>query len=386
MCAESVYNEKKRRRFASVLTLINRLAKIEPVSAALPSVFLFRYHASVEEQTCVFWTVGATAMSSRTKLRLGNLFDGPSDLIVLPCSTSGTVTGFVARSLAHYNIPHPRSGMELGDVEFMPFEGAENIAQFVAFAASVAFMDSDLDAICNIGRRVGSFTREQSAVRAIAAPLLGAGAGGLQSEKVVAALRQGFEELASDAACLSIAILHKDVYERLRAHRPTIAGRSQCFPRVFISHTSRTKADEEWVINLALYLIDKGIQVRLDKFHLRRGMDLPQWMCNELALANRVIIVSNEAYKAKADGRSGGVGWETMIMQGDIAQLPPDSTKYQVIVRSEQLEDGLPVYLKTRYAFHAKPSASDEPFREELVKELLDLPLDERLESKECYV
>jgi len=109
-------------------------------------------------------------------------------------------------------------------------------------------------------------------------------------------------------------------------------------------------------------------------------------MCNELALASRVIIVSDEAYKAKADGRQGGVGWETMIIQGDLAQLPPDSTKYQVVVRSESLNDGLPMYLKTRYAFHARPSATPDSFREELVKELLDLPLDERLEAKECYL
>jgi len=67
-------------------------------------------------------------MPSNVKLRLGNLFDGPSDLIVLPCSTSGTITGFVARRLADYSIPHPRVGMKLGEVEFMPFEGAENIA------------------------------------------------------------------------------------------------------------------------------------------------------------------------------------------------------------------------------------------------------------------
>ena len=115
-------------------------------------------------------------------------------------------------------------------------------------------------------------------------------------------------------------------------------------------------------------------------------MDLPQWMCNELALANRVIIVSNEAYKTKADGRQGGVGWETMIIQGDLARLPSDSTKYQVIVRSESLDNGLPLFLQTRYVFHCKPSQSQDSFREDLVKELLDLPLDERLEARECYL
>jgi hypothetical protein len=233
---------------------------------------------------------------------------------------------------------------------------------------------------------IGEFTQEHPEVRAVAAPLLGAGAGGLHSEKVVTALKEGFSGSASEGACLTISVLHQDVYERLRAGRRKLSGKATCPPRVFISHTSRTKEEADWVIELALYLIDKGIQARLDKFHLRRGMDLPQWMCNELALANRVIIVSNEAYKTKADGRQGGVGWETMVIQGDLAQLPPDSTKYQIVVRSESLNDGLPLYLKTRYVFHCKPSDAPDSFREELVKELLDLPLDERLEAKECYL
>jgi hypothetical protein len=34
-------------------------------------------------------------------------------------------------------------------------------------------------------------------------------------------------------------------------------------------------------------------------------------------------------------------GWETMIMQGDLAGLTPDSTKYQVVVREEDLTSGL---------------------------------------------
>jgi hypothetical protein len=110
-------------------------------------------------------------------------------------------------------------------------------------------------------------------------------------------------------------------------------------------------------------------------------MDLPQWMCNELAMAQKVIVVCDEFYKQKADGRLGGVGWETMIIQGDLANLPPDCTKYQIVVRAEKIERGLPIYLKTKYAFHARPLEKNNSFREELVRELLDLPLDERLEN-----
>ena len=126
------------------------------------------------------------------KLRLGNLFDGPSDLVVLPCSTSGTVTGLIARSLNNHSIPHPREGMKLGEIEVLPFDGGEDIAQFVAFAASVRHNNSSTSAIESIGGALGAFTKKQNSVRIVAAPLLGAGAGGLQSEKVVAALKQGF--------------------------------------------------------------------------------------------------------------------------------------------------------------------------------------------------
>src|SRR5262249_4408358 len=157
-------------------------------------------------------------------------------------------------------------------------------------------------------------------------------------------------------ATLVIHVLQKDVFERLRGGHRAIKGKPRQGLRVFISHTSRVEEAVEWVKQLALFLIDHGIQARLDKFHLRLGMDLPQWMCNELALANKVIVICDESYKQKADGRLGGVGWETMIIQGDIAKLPPDSTKYQVIVRADDISLGLPMYLATKYAFHAHPS------------------------------
>lgn len=322
-------------------------------------------------------------MEPTVKLRIGNLFDGPSDLIVLPCSTEGTITGFVAHSLAQHSIPHPKEGMRLGQVEIMPFEGGEEIAQYVAFASSVELNSSTSNAIEEIGRAIGEFTTNNLSVRSVSAPLLGAGAGGLQSEAVVSALRAGFTATAAKDATLIIHVLHRDTYDRLKANRRILQGKLKKSVRTFISHTSKTHDSVEWVKSLAIYLIDQGIQARLDQFHLRRGMDLPQWMCNELALADKVVVICDEAYKQKADGRLGGVGWETMIIQGDIANLPPDSTKYQIVVRAKDLEKGLPMYLRTRYAFHAQDDAAEQVFREELVKELLDLAVSPALETRE---
>src|SRR5260221_10203775 len=107
------------------------------------------------------------------------MFDGPSDLIVLPCSTSGTITSFVREPLIHHRIPYPKTRMMLGDLSVEPFEGGDNIAQFVAYAASVEANFSTAQAIFRIGEQLGNATREWSTVRRVAAPLLGAGVGGL---------------------------------------------------------------------------------------------------------------------------------------------------------------------------------------------------------------
>jgi hypothetical protein len=42
---------------------------------------------------------GSSTMGAVVKLRFGNIFDGPSDLVVLPCSIYGTITPFVAYAL-----------------------------------------------------------------------------------------------------------------------------------------------------------------------------------------------------------------------------------------------------------------------------------------------
>ena len=227
-------------------------------------------------------------MKARVKIRLGDMFDGPSDLIILPCSTGGTITNFVANHLRNFNIPYPKPGMVHGDVDIIPFEGAENIAQYVAFAASVKGHSSNPLAIQKIGEKVGKFSNTNSSIQAIAAPLLGAGAGGLKSEIVVRSIHKGFTMYAPPEATLTISILHKDVFDRVRenleeflykesksiktinenlnVNRPPL--------RVFISYTAVESSDKEWVKQIATFLRQNGINSRLDIWHLRHGMDL----------------------------------------------------------------------------------------------------------------
>jgi hypothetical protein len=268
--------------------------------------------------------------------------------------------------------------MKLGEVKILPFEGGENIAQFVAYAASVDGQASSVDAICKIGEHLGAETRRRKIIRLVSTPLLGAGAGGLRSEIVVNALSDGFKKTAHKDARLVIHVLHQDVFRRLsKKDRPTRTTASQTAEpikpkRVFVSYCHSTPEHREWVVGLSTFLRENGIDARLDVWHLRHGMDLPQFMTNELTLADQVILVSDEMYADKADGRVGGVGWETMIVQGDMSKQPPHSTKYLVIVRSETLDDGLPIYLKTKFVIHWPGPITDELNRRTLLTELYD--------------
>jgi hypothetical protein len=323
------------------------------------------------------------------QLKLGDMFDGPSDLIVLPCSTAGTITSFVRTRLVHYNIPYPSAGMKLGDVVVLPFEGGENIAQFVAYAASVEKHTSTPEAIERIGVQLGKATLDRSTIRRIAAPLLGAGAGGLESEAAIEALTKGFKKQGHAESQLVLHVLKNDVFNhvssRLREDHELTSKKVDA-TRVFISYCHTSSEHEKWVESLGTFLRENGIDARLDVWHLRRGMDLAQFMTNELALAERVIVVSDERYAEKADGRVGGVGWETMIVQGDMAKLPPDSTKYLVVVRSREIDEGLPLYLKTKFVIHWPGSLDTGGKRELLLRELYNVVRVPEIGAKPLYL
>jgi hypothetical protein len=312
------------------------------------------------------------------QLKFGDMFEGPSDLIVLPCSTGGSITEFVRTRLEHHRIPYPKIGMKLGDVSVMPFQGGENIAQFVAYAASVAGSSSSKAAIRRIGEQLGAATQKSSTIRLVSAPLLGTKAGKLRSKEVVEALSTGFKDTAHQDARLVIHVLDLDVFHLLSESftSSTSDVRQPQQPvsaiRVFVSYSHTSPEHEQWVERFGIFLRESGVNVRLDIWHLRYGMYLPQFMTNELALAERVILISDEKYAEKADGHIGGVGWETRIIQGDIVSQPRDSTKYLVVVRSRDIEIGLPHYLKGKFVIHWPDDTFDERNRQILLRELYD--------------
>lgn len=327
------------------------------------------------------------------EIKLGDMFDGPSDLVVVPCSTVPTITPFVEKRLAAFRIPRPVGRMRLGEVRFEPLVGAEQVAAHIAFAASVEGYRSTEKSIEEIGEALGRFACETPGARRIAAPLLGAGAGHLPSAAVLARLKAGFLAYAPEDAVLAVFVLHEKLFRQLArglgAPQPTpptmpsARSISRGFERphdttssapirVLMSYTKTSAEHAAWVKSLATHLRSQGIDARLDTWHLRLGMDVAQWMCNELDLAERVLLICNEEYARRADGRHGGVGWEIRLIQGDLLMrqnLNPE--KYIAIVRTARVEDGLPTFLRSSYYLAWPPASPDEAdLRETLVRNL----------------
>ena len=92
------------------------------------------------------------------------------------------------------------------------------------------------------------------------------------------------------------------------------------------------------------------MDARIDEFHLRGGVDLAQWMTNEVQMADKVLLICDKHYAAKANAGTGGVGWETMIIQGDMLSNP-NKAKYIAIVRNTNIDESLPIYMRSKYAF-----------------------------------
>lgn len=323
-------------------------------------------------------------MQSTIQLRQGDMFAQPTDLIVIPCSTGGTITQSVANQLREFDIEWPRGYSDIGEVKFELFKGASNIATYVGYATSVQAMETRAKAITKIARTVAEFISDKPEIRDVAIPLLGAGAGGLKPAVSLSALMAGFESVSAKAKVINIFVYDRHDFKRLaaqheKAQEPTARGSDKrSFPkrealRVFISYTKTSAEHQAWVKELATHLRQNGVDARLDIWHLRPGMDLPQWMCNELDLADRVLIVCNDEYASRANGRLGGVGWEIRVIQGDLLQTQPSNPKkYLPILRGKFDNKSVPGFLRGAYALTWSES-NDQEAKEQLLREIYEV-------------
>jgi hypothetical protein len=284
------------------------------------------------------------------KIKRGSVFDEKCDLLILPCSSSGSVTSWVRSEIEQNNLPFPSARTPFGQVRFLSTEARYTKADFVGYAASVdaKTTSSTQKAIETIASDLVGYCKKNDC-SIVNIPLLGTGAGGLDPVEVF----DIFKRIIGDEPILFNAYApDKKIYELIISHK---SDHESCgdsideHPRIFISYSWKEDSVRNWVLELAHKLCANGVDARLDRFHLRPGMDVPQWMTNEVLKAHKVLLVCDAHYAEKADMRKAGVGWETMIIQGDMMMQGDMNTKYIVIAYGD-FEKNTPIYMKSKLA------------------------------------
>lgn len=149
-------------------------------------------------------------------------------------------------------------------------------------------------------------------------------------------------------------------------------------PRLFISYSWSTAEHEQWVIDLATELVNSGVDVVLDKWDLREGHDsiaFMETMVNDPSIS-KVILVCDQAYASKADGRSGGVGTETQIISAEVyAKQSQDKFVAVIAEKSDAGKPYLPTYYKSRIYVDLSESDRYAENFEKLLRWIFDKPL-----------
>ena len=106
-------------------------------------------------------------------------------------------------------------------------------------------------------------------------------------------------------------------------------------PKVFLSYSWSSPEHTEWVLELAGRLRDPGgVEVVLDRWHLRPGQDKYNFMEQMVQdeTVRKVLMICDRAYTEKADARKGGVGDETQIISSEVYKSV-DQKKFLPIIR-----------------------------------------------------
>lgn len=296
------------------------------------------------------------------------MFTKECDLLVVPCDINGNVTYSVMQNLRAKNYPILDRTLGFGSLTFL--ECPSNAPhKFIAFAAAVQNDDgwtySQIDIIPQMVKIIESFCLERK-LKIINMPLLGTGAGGLDPKSVFTTIKDSVQQ---KSLVFNVFAFGSDIYiDIINELDSNIKN-----PRVFISYTGEDEENRNWVEKFAIKLRDNGVDARIDMFDLDYGTDLPQWMTDQLIFADKVILVCDEKYVERANSRKAGVGWETMIIQGDMLSSQ-NNKKYIAIVRESSVDEGLPIFMKSKYAViwpKNKPEINDAKFRE-LLQYLFD--------------
>jgi hypothetical protein len=142
-------------------------------------------------------------------------------------------------------------------------------------------------------------------------------------------------------------------------------------PTCFISYAWEGKRHQNWVSRLAEALALNGVFVHVDFWETHPGMDIAQYMEAKVRRSTHVLIVCTLKYANRANGRKGGVGFETSIVTGEIFNGTRNKKKFVPILRQGDPKKALPSYLSGKLYVDFRGRAFRDPL-ENLLRHVFD--------------
>ncbi|HEY1915724.1 MAG TPA: toll/interleukin-1 receptor domain-containing protein [Streptosporangiaceae bacterium] len=145
----------------------------------------------------------------------------------------------------------------------------------------------------------------------------------------------------------------------------------------FISYSWTSEEHRQWVLELAVRLRGHGINVLLDRWHLKPGQDKYTFMERMVTdpTVKKVLIICDRRYQEKADKREGGVGDETLLITPEVyAKVDQDKFIPIIVELDEDSSPYMPAYLRSRLYIDMSVPANFESKYQELLRDLYGVP------------
>lgn len=149
---------------------------------------------------------------------------------------------------------------------------------------------------------------------------------------------------------------------------PAQSAPTRRIPRVFLSYSWESE-EHKWVLELAATLRTDGIDVILDRWDLRPGLDKTLFMERSVANSDFVLIVCTPTYAKKAEERDGGVGYEAMVITGQLASNISQG-KFIPLLRAGSWQASAPVWLQTKLGVDISKTPYSKAAYNELLRQL----------------
>jgi hypothetical protein len=146
-------------------------------------------------------------------------------------------------------------------------------------------------------------------------------------------------------------------------------------PTCFISYAWEADEHRDWVRRLAAGLQEGGVLTFLDQWQVHPGMDIVRYMESSIRDSDYVLLVCTPTFAKKANSGKGGVGYEKIIVTGEVFQGVGSDKKFVPILRRGKAINALPSYLRSKVFLDFRDDAAFDKELEKLLRHILNKPL-----------